>query len=277
MQEQQREAGNDSPGPFVEELERERYELLQRLDDWLETPMLVLAFVWLAIFVYEMIYGLVRPLEIASYVIWALFILEFVLGFTVAPKKVAFLKRNWLKAIALLAPALRVFRVLRVLRVTRLAGTVRGVQLVRVIGALNRSMNAFGAALSRRGFGYVVGLTVLLALVGAAGMYGFERVPADGSGFDNYWSALWWTAMLMTSIGSEYWPQTPEGRALCLLLAIYGFAVFGYVTATLATFFIGRDAEDEAAEVAGAKAVAALTAEISALREEIVSLGTRRM
>jgi len=28
-------------------------------------------------------------------------------------------------------------------------------------------------------------------------------------------------------------------------LALYAFAVFGYVTATLASFFIGRDAENK--------------------------------
>jgi voltage-gated potassium channel len=52
--------------------------------------------------------------------------------------------------------------------------------------------------------------------------------------------------MLLTSIGSEYWPRTGSGRALCLLLAIYGFAVFGYITAALASYFVGRDAEKKA-------------------------------
>jgi len=36
----------------------------------------------------------------------------------------------------------------------------------------------------------------------------------------------------------------------CFLLALYAFAVFGYVTATLATFFIDRDADSEEAKVA---------------------------
>ena len=44
----------------------------------------------------------------------------------------------------------------------------------------------------------------------------------------------------MTTMGSDYFPQTAEGRVLCFILAIYAFAVFGYVTATLATFFVGR-------------------------------------
>jgi len=42
--------------------------------------------------------------------------------------------------------------------------------------------------------------------------------------------------MLLTSMGSEFWPKSPEGRILCLLLAFYGFAVFGYITASFASF-----------------------------------------
>jgi voltage-gated potassium channel len=54
-------------------------------------------------------------------------------------------------------------------------------------------------------------------------------------------AALWWTAMLLTTMGTEDWPRTPEGRVLCLLLAIYAFAVFGYVTAAIAAYFVGQD------------------------------------
>jgi hypothetical protein len=53
--EHQREAGRE--GPDEEALERERYELLQRLEDRLETPMLVLAFAWLALLVVKLIWG----------------------------------------------------------------------------------------------------------------------------------------------------------------------------------------------------------------------------
>jgi voltage-gated potassium channel len=102
-------------------------------------------------------------------------------------------------------------------------------------------MHALGAAMRRRGAGYVFLLTVLVTLVGAAGMYAFER-DAPGGGFDSYWTALWWTAMVITTMGSEFWPQTADGRMLCLFLALYAFAVFGYLTAAIATVFIGRDA-----------------------------------
>ena len=46
----------------------------------------------------------------------------------------------------------------------------------------------------------------------------------------------------------------------------------GYFTASLATYFTGRDAEDEQAEVAGAKQVEALHRDVAALRKEIQHL-----
>ena len=259
------------------QLTHERLELLQRFMSWLETPMLVLAFFWLALLVAELIWGLTPLLEAVGTIIWVLFIAEFCLGFVVAPFKLAFLRQNWLTAIALLLPALRLFRILglvRAARLARVAGATRGVRLVRVVTSLNRGMRAFGASMSRRGFGYVVGLTLLVTLVGAAGMYAFERENPDGRGLRTYGAALWWTAMVMTTMGSEYWPQTVEGRILCFLLSLYAFAVFGYLTASLATYFIGRDAEGDA-EVAGSRSVNALHDEIAALRAELRALTQR--
>jgi voltage-gated potassium channel len=132
-------------------------------------------------------------------------------------------------------------------------------------------MRALGATMARRGFGYIVALTFVVSLVGAAGMYTFENNQA-GQGLQDYGTALWWTIMIMTTMGSEYWPQTAEGRVLCVILSLYSFAVFGYVTATLASFFIGRDAENEKAEVAGARSIEALRTEIKALRAEMRTL-----
>jgi voltage-gated potassium channel len=47
--------------------------------------------------------------------------------------------------------------------------------------------------------------------------------------------------MLLTTMGSDYWPRSPEGRLLRFVLALYAFAVFGYVTAAIAAYFIGID------------------------------------
>jgi voltage-gated potassium channel len=55
-------------------------------------------------------------------------------------------------------------------------------------------------------------------------MYAFEN---DYGGVDSYGAAPWWTAMWLTPLGSDYWPQTGACRVLCFFIALYGFAVFG--------------------------------------------------
>jgi len=145
----------NAKAPGQEALERERYELLQRLEDWLETPMLILAFVWLALLVGELIWGESPSFEIIGMIIWAVFILDFAVEIVLAPRKVAYLKSNWLPAISLLIPALRLIRVFRVFRLARVG---RGFRFFRVVSSLNRGMRALGASLRRRGFGYVVAL-----------------------------------------------------------------------------------------------------------------------
>jgi voltage-gated potassium channel len=51
---------------------------------------------------------------------------------------------------------------------------------------------------------------------------------------------------------------------------LYGFGILGYVTATLASFFVGRDAENVEGEIAGATTLRDLRDEVSALRRELV-------
>jgi voltage-gated potassium channel len=250
-----------------DQLQHERNELLEQITDWLETPMLVLGFIWLALLGVELIWGLSPALELLGTGIWVIFILDFLLKLWLAPHKWAFIKANVITLISLLVPALRLFRLARVVRVFRATRAVRGLRLVKVVGSLNRGMRALSSTFGRRGAGYVAALTGVALFLGAAGMYAFEN-QVEG-GFHSYADALWWTAMLLTSLGSEYWPQTLEGRTLCFLLALYGFAVFGYFTATLASFFMGRDAESPEAELAGAAQVAALHAELRQLRQEL--------
>jgi voltage-gated potassium channel len=259
--------------PEQQALEKERYELLRRLDEWLEGPMLILALVWLALLVGELIWGENLPFLILGTAIWVAFIVHFALELTLAPHKGAYLRSNWLAAVSLLIPALRIFRVFRMIRLLRVARVGRGLRLFRVVSSLNRGMGALSASLRRRGFGYVIALSVLVAFAGAAGMYAFENgIPG---GLTSYGEALWWTTMVLTTMGSHYWPQTLEGRVLCVILALYAFAVFGYVTATLATFFVGRDAESGEAELAGAKELAAVREELIAVRNDIRALSRR--
>lgn len=266
VDEQATDVGHDEAAA----LEQERNEALAALEDWLEAPMIVLAFVWLALLVAELLFGERRPFAVIGTVIWGIFIVDFGVKLLLAPRKLAYVRRNWLAAVSLLIPAFRLFRIAHVVRVLRLARVGRSLRLFRLVSSLNRGMRALGASLGRRGFGYVVALTALVTLAGAAGMLAFERDGAGG--IDTFGEALWWTTMVMTTLGSGAWPVTFEGRILAVALALYAFGIFGYVTATLATYFVGRDAESAEAELAGAAELAAIRHELAALRAEVGSL-----
>ncbi|MBA3259608.1 MAG: potassium channel family protein [Gemmatimonadales bacterium] len=246
----------------------ERLVVLSQLEGWIERPMQVLGFAWLGLLVVELTYGLSPLLEVLSTAIWVVFILDFLIRLVLAPAKGKYLRSNWLVAVSLLFPALRVLRVARAIRPLGAARAIRGVRLVRVVSTVNRGMRALGRSMGRRGLGYIVALTLLVTAAGAAGMLAFEREVPGGS-ISDYPTALWWTAMIMTTLGSEYWPRTAEGRLLCILLALYAFAAFGYLTASLATYFIGRDAEASDGELAGAASIEALRLEIESLRAEL--------
>lgn len=225
-------------------IDRERTEILKTLEDWLEAPLLLLGFVWLGLLIAEFVWGEGPMINGLSDVIWVIFIIDFAVKFTLAPHKIDYLKTNWLTAVALAIPALRIFRIFRIVRVLRAARVARGVRLVRVLTSLNRGLKALGASLGRRGFAYVLAATVIVTFAGGAGMYAFER-EVQGTGIESYSSAVWFTAMLITSIGTDYAPRTAEGRVLCFLIALYGFIVFGYITATLATFFVENEARSK--------------------------------
>ncbi len=123
----------------------------------------------------------------------------------------------------------------------------------------------------RRGMSYVLLLSVIVTFAGAAGIYALE--PHNSNAIPNFGYALWWTSMIMTTMGSSYFPQTSGGEALCFLLAVFGFSIFGYITAAIASYFVRQDAGDtttpEPSLVDVLNEVKALRAELarSALRE----------
>lgn len=235
-----------------EKIKVEREGILQQLDDWLEMPMLVLSLIWLGLFIYELFYELGFYMEVFGAIIWILFIIEFGIKLIIAPKAFEYFKDNWLIAISLILPAFRVFRVFRVFRIFQATRAARGFRLVRLLASLNIGMDALGESFRRRGFKYVLFVTLVVIFAGAAGMLAFEPAAEVQGGFKSYGEALWWTAMLMTTLGGEHIPRTIEGRILNFILALYAFVSFGYITATLATFFVASDAkkrEEKKAEV----------------------------
>lgn len=239
-----------------------RWRALVRVDKWLEPIMVLLGLTWLILLIVEFVWGVTRWVNWAGNAIWATFLVEFLLRFGIAPAKFTFLQRNWLTLIALALPALRVLRIARALRLLRYT---RGLKLARLLTSVNRGLRSLGHAMQRRGAGYVSALTLAVTFAGAAGMLVFEG-SGPTSPFSGYAEALWWTAMIITTLGSDFWPQTAEGRVLALLLSVYAVGVFGYLAASLASVFIDQEAKTHNRKTANEELMA-VRREIAQLRE----------
>ena len=242
-----------------------RYRLLIKINQYTEIPLIILGFGWLLLMVIELIWQLTPLLRQLITLIWIIFIADFLIKLILTPEKWKFLAKNTLTIISLFIPAFRVFRIFSGLRMLRSLGFIRSVRVVRVVGSVNRGMRVLGKTLERRAFGYVFLLTILICFTGAASMYAFEEPGA----YSNYADALYWTAMLLTTIASDYWPQTPEGKTIGFLLSVYSLGVLGYFTATLASIFLGQDAVNRKGEIAGAKQIEEMTKEVRLLKEEL--------
>src|SRR6478609_9460178 len=108
-----------------QQLKKERNSLLRRIEKAAEGPLIFLGFLWLILVIVDLIWGLNPVLKTISAVIWIIFIIDFVAKFILAPEKVKYLKKNWLTAISLLVPALRVVRIVRVVRLLRGANLLK--------------------------------------------------------------------------------------------------------------------------------------------------------
>ena len=244
--------------------------------------MVALGLVFLGLLVVE--YSWLTPTEgqeawlaHAATIIYWIFIADFVLRFTIAPEKLPFLRRNWLTALSLALPALRSLRVLRafrVLRTLRATRALRSTQLVRLVSGANRGMRALREITRGRQLAYVASLSVIITLLGAGGVLYFDR-PLPGAEISSFDQSVWWAATLVTTINGANDPISAEGRVIAILMRIYALSVFGYITASIASYFIGRPMAGTMTTNGGdqrSNESREIRAEVTSLRQEIALL-----
>jgi voltage-gated potassium channel len=231
--------------------------------------MLLLSFVWFLVIITELVNGTSPLLLSLGTVLWVLFVIYFGLRLAIVPDRVIFLKRNWLFVLAILVPVLRFFPFLQRLPLARALTATFGMQVIWMFASADQGLRSLRRTMGRRGTGYALTFTMLVILAGAAGMLHFENDSADPQGIHSYPKALWWVAMQITNIGSGYRPVTVGGHVICLGISIFAVAIFGYLTAVFAAFFIGRDAADPKSEIPNQTSIHQLLAEVALLRKAI--------
>ncbi len=186
---------------------------------------------------------------------WLSFAADYVVRLSIADGRGRWFVRHLHEFAIVVLPLLRPLRLLR---------------LLTMMNVLNRSVGL--GALRGRVVAYTAGSTVLLIFVASLAMLETER-HVVGAKITTFAEALWWAAATVTTVGyGDYQPVTNTGRLIAVTLMIGGIALLGVVTATLASWLVQRVAEEDEANQAATRAqVADLTAQIAALRTELIS------
>lgn len=217
----------------------ERSELVNRVNRVMDLPLALLSLVMLGLVLTDLLVE-VSPaervwLERANWVIWGVFALEFAAKFVIAPNRRRYMRTHWFDALVVIVPMFRVVRALRILRVTRAFPLFR---LAAFVGMGLRGTRTFFAHYR---MGYLLALSALVTVGGAVVVLLLER-EAPGTRFVTFGDALWWSAALMTTIGSDLNPHTGPGRLVAFLEMIYAMVVFVYVIGALSSELLRKRA-----------------------------------
>lgn len=200
------------------------------LDRWKQatsTPLLVLAFAFLVIFLLPLYQPDLpdqarQALLAANVTIWLAFAVDYVVRLYLSADRPAFVRGHIPDLLMVAVPMLRPLRLLRV---------------VGILGAAGRR------ATERRIAGttaYVLGAVLLLLVAGAGLALDAER-NAEGANITTTRDALWWAMATVTTVGyGDRFPVTDEGRAVAVAVMLGGIALIGVVTATIAAWFVER-------------------------------------
>ena len=170
----------------------------------------------------------------ADWFIWAAFAFEYVVRLSLTDKRWRFVRREWPSLLLILLPFLRPLRIVRSARALRL------LRLARLVSVLSKSGQLGQRLLVRHKLHYAVLITGAV-VVGAAAVMSAVEEGSEGN-ITSFGDALWWAVTTVTTVGyGDTFPVTPVGRGVAALLMVAGIALFGVLTANIATFFIEQD------------------------------------
>lgn len=213
-------------------------EALQRFERATELPLLVLALAMVPLLVLPLLVGLPAGVEaafeVADWLIWAVFAVDYLVRLALAPDRRRFVRREWPDLLVVVLPFLRP------LRLARSARALRVLRLVRVAAALSEVGQEARRLLVRHHLHHALLAIAVVAVASAAAAFAVEEQA--GGTIDSFGDALWWAVATVTTVGyGDTYPVTPAGRGIGAFLMVTGITLFGVLTANLAAFFVERD------------------------------------
>jgi voltage-gated potassium channel len=211
----------------------------REFDDWLRAAseradpfMAWLGVVFALLVVFEIAVDLEpatsSALQTAGWVIWAVFLAEFLARLWLAPRRGRFLRRHWPTVLGLLVPALRAFAFLRLLRIGR------ALPAARVVSSSYRATGTARRLLQSR-LGYLVAVSSVVCLALAQLAYLFER----GHGtFATFGDALLWAFAVVVATQGDPLPESVPARVAMSVGYVWGLVVIASLAGTLGAFWV---------------------------------------
>ena len=209
-----------------------------------ELPLTILALLWLPVLVLPYIINLSPDVKDAFLAIdlfvWAMFVLEYLIKLYLSPSRKSFFTHHLLDLAVIAVPMFRPLRAARLLRLLSL-GRV-GIVLAN---ALRRTKSLF----THRGLHFVL-LAVIAVVFACSALVLSLEAHAKGSNIHNFGDALWWAIVTVTTIGyGDRYPVTAGGRGVATVLMFVGIGLIGVLTATVASYFVTQNADEDKAEL----------------------------
>jgi voltage-gated potassium channel len=209
-----------------------------------EVPLTVLAVLWLPVLIVPLVARIpgsaAAALSAIDYLVWAAFVVEYLVKLYLAPSRWAFARRHIIDLVVIAVPVLRPLRVLRLLRVITFAraGLV-------FTSALKRAREL----LTHHGLHFVLLAVLAIVVAGSAAEFAFEQ-HAPGASIHSFGDALWWAIVTVTTVGyGDTFPVTAGGRGIAVVLMLTGIGLVGVLSAAVASYFVGQGAEGDMAEL----------------------------
>jgi voltage-gated potassium channel len=180
--------------------------------------------------------------SVANWGIWAVFAAELVFVLVVAPRKRAAFRAHWLDVAIVVVTVPLYGRLLASLRLVRL---VRLMRLARAAVVISRALQAERRLTSYGMFRFVALATVFLVVIAGA-----VQVEVDSKDFTSFWDGVWWAVVTVTTVGyGDIYPHTVAGRIVAIILMLTGIGFLAVLTATVASYFVKADRQDESSEM----------------------------
>lgn len=200
---------------------QDRYD---RFAQAVDTPMMVITVLWLPVLIVPLVTpvhgALAESLRAVDYTVWALFALEYIVKFALAPDRGQYFKTHILELVIVAVPFLRPLRLLRVFVV--FGETVRRAKSI----------------LTHNGFHFVV-LTAAALVFVCAGLVTVAEHHAKTANIHDFGQGLWWAIVTVTTVGyGDRYPVTAFGQGVAVFLMLVGIGLIGALTATIASYFV---------------------------------------